>query len=108
MDEKNSQKNTTQLLNDNLDNVEKFLEKQKLYSYLNSVIATRNLTSITTRLLEEIKQIVMKYYPVDREFVDVQSALVYLLEERVDEIQNLSVECDTLQEQLDMFKNKEI
>ena len=108
MDEKNSQKNVTQLLSNNLDKVEKLLDGQKLYSLKNSIIATRNLVSITTRLLEEIKNIVMKYYPQDREFTDIKSALVYLLEERVDEIQNIMIKCDTLQEQLDMFKNKEI
>jgi len=56
---------------------------------------------------KELYGIIMKYYPQDREFTDIQSALVYLLEERVDEIQNLAVKCDTLQDQLDMFKNKE-
>lgn len=107
MDEKNSQKSVTQLLSDNLDKVEKLLEKQQLFSQLNSVKSIRKLVNIETNLLEEIRSIVMKYYPADREFIDIQSALVYLLEERVDEIQNLAVKCDTLQEQLDMFKNKE-
>jgi len=101
------QKNATKSLSDNLDKIEKLLDGQKLYSLKNSIIATRNLVSITTRLLKEIEQIVMKYYPQDREFTDVQSALVYLLEERVEEIQNLAIKCDTLQDQLDMFKNKE-
>ena len=108
MDEKNSQKNATQLLSNNLDKVEKLLEKQKLYSRLNAVKSIRKLVNIETNLLEEIKNIVMKYYPQDREFTNIQSALVYLLEERVDEIQNLAVKCDTLQDQLDMFKNKEV
>ena len=108
MDEKNSQKNATQLLSSNLDKVEKLLEKQKLYSQLNAVKSIRKLVNIETNLLEEIKNIVMKYYPQDREFTDIQSALVYLLEERVEEIQNLAVKCDTLQDQLDMFKNKEV
>jgi len=55
--------------------------------------------------LQSIHDIIMKYYPQDKEFTDIQSALVYLLEKRVEEIQNLAVKCDTLQEQLDMFKN---
>lgn len=107
MNEKNSQKNATQLLSDNLDKVEKLLEKQKLYSQLNSVKSIRKLVNIETNLLEEIKNIVMKYYPQDKEFTDIQSALVYLLDERVDEIQNLSIKCDTIQDQLNMFQNKE-
>ena len=99
------QENEEKLIDKNLDMVEKLLKSQKLFSQLNSVIAARNLASVAIRLLKEIENIVMSYYPQDKEFTDIQSALVYLLEKRVEEIQNLAVKCDTLQEQLDMFKN---
>ena len=104
MNEKNSQNNKTQLLSDNLDKVEKLLEKQKLYSQLNAVKSVREMVS----LLEEIENIVIKYYPVKRKFTDIQSALVYLLDERSDEIHDITVKYDLLQEQLDIFKNKEV
>jgi len=90
-----------------LSELKKRLGELKLYA---DVSILEKVTEWLQELIAERKSIydiIVKYYPQDKTCVDIQSALTYLLDERVEEIQNLAIKCDILENQIELFKNKE-